>query len=179
MPAKKGTRPPAAGRGRKKGEANRLTKAAKECFELAFNGIGGVDGLITWAKRNRTEFYRLYARLIPDGSHLVASATSVSVTLANLPRGPVSPHEAALAYQQIMQADTLEGVDLNLGWERIPDPVVAEVPAAPVQSELALAQPPEPQAPAAAAPKPRPANVVDIQPRNPRLATWERLGRPG
>jgi hypothetical protein len=44
---------------------NKLTKAAKEAFALAFDGIGGVDGLVEWAQANRTDFYKLYARLIP------------------------------------------------------------------------------------------------------------------
>lgn len=32
---------------------------------MAFEGVGGVDGLIAWARENRTDFYKLYARLIP------------------------------------------------------------------------------------------------------------------
>jgi hypothetical protein len=40
-------RPPAAGRGRKKGELNRTTVAVKEALLMAF------------------EFYRLYAKLLP------------------------------------------------------------------------------------------------------------------
>lgn len=65
MPAHKGYRPPMAGIGRKKGCQNKLTRKAKEAFALAFEGIGGVDGLIEWALENRTEFYKLYSRLIP------------------------------------------------------------------------------------------------------------------
>ena len=58
-------KPPNAGKGRVKGVPNKLTKAAKEAFGLAFDGIGGVPALIKWGKSNRTEFYKLYARLIP------------------------------------------------------------------------------------------------------------------
>lgn len=32
---------------------------------MAFEGIGGVEGLRMWALKNRDEFYKLYARLIP------------------------------------------------------------------------------------------------------------------
>lgn len=51
--------------GRRPGVANRMTRAAKEAFELAFEALGGSDALAAWARRNKTEFYRLYARLIP------------------------------------------------------------------------------------------------------------------
>jgi hypothetical protein len=63
-------KPPAAGIGRKKGVPNKLTRAAKEAFGLAFEGIGGVPALIKWGKANRTEFYKLYARLIPTEAHV-------------------------------------------------------------------------------------------------------------
>lgn len=63
-------KPPNAGKGRAKGVPNKLTKAAKEAFGLAFDGIGGVPALITWGKANRTEFYKLYARLIPTEAHV-------------------------------------------------------------------------------------------------------------
>ena len=54
-----------AGKGRKKGVPNRLTKSAKEAFACAFTGLGGARRLQAWAEENQTEFYRLYARLIP------------------------------------------------------------------------------------------------------------------
>lgn len=51
--------------GRPKGSPNKLTKSAREAFQLAFDAQGGSDGLVKWAKKNPTEFYKLYARLIP------------------------------------------------------------------------------------------------------------------
>ena len=51
--------------GRTKGVPNKTTPAAKEAFALAFEGIGGVAELMAWAKLNKTEFFKLYARLIP------------------------------------------------------------------------------------------------------------------
>lgn len=65
MAAHKGTRPPNAGKGRPRGIPNKLTKSAREAFQLAFDESGGPDGLTKWAKANPTEFYKLYARLIP------------------------------------------------------------------------------------------------------------------
>lgn len=66
MGAKKGHRPPNAGIGRPKGVPNKLTKSAREAFQLAFEAIQqGKTGLASWAAENPTEFYKLYARLIP------------------------------------------------------------------------------------------------------------------
>jgi hypothetical protein len=56
-------RPPNSGR--KAGTPNKATCAAKEAFALAFEGMGGIPAFTTWAKANETEFYKLYARLIP------------------------------------------------------------------------------------------------------------------
>jgi len=65
MAAAKGTRPPNAGKGRKAGVPNKVTASAREAFALAFDESGGFAELTAWAKVNRTEFYKLYARLIP------------------------------------------------------------------------------------------------------------------
>lgn len=51
--------------GRKKGTPNKLTASAKEAFAHAFEQIGGGGALAEWAQENRTEFYKLFARLIP------------------------------------------------------------------------------------------------------------------
>lgn len=60
-----GRKPPNAGKGRPKGSRNKTTVAAREAFQHAFDGLGGVDSLIVWAQENRTEFYKLFGRLIP------------------------------------------------------------------------------------------------------------------
>lgn len=51
--------------GRRKGSLNKFTNDAKEAFQLVFDGIGGIDKFAEWAKRHQTEFYKLYAKLIP------------------------------------------------------------------------------------------------------------------
>ncbi|HEY6925211.1 MAG TPA: hypothetical protein VI653_17175 [Steroidobacteraceae bacterium] len=35
-----------------------------------FNRLGGTHAMAEWAKRHATEFYKLYARLIPTESHI-------------------------------------------------------------------------------------------------------------
>lgn len=67
-------KPPAAGKGRPKGVPNKLTRSAKEAFALAFDGIGGAEALIAWARDNPTDFYKLYARLIPTEANVSVTA---------------------------------------------------------------------------------------------------------
>jgi len=59
----KGERTP--GSGRPKGQPNKLTRSAREAYQAAFEGIGGVPTFQAWAEANLTEFYKLHARLIP------------------------------------------------------------------------------------------------------------------
>jgi len=37
----------------------------REAYALAFEGLGGVDALVRWGRRNPARFYPLAARLIP------------------------------------------------------------------------------------------------------------------
>ena len=51
--------------GRKKGSANKSTVAVKQALEAAFERLGGVEALAEWAEENKTEFYKLFAKLLP------------------------------------------------------------------------------------------------------------------
>ena len=53
--------------GRPKGAVNKLTGSFKQAVLEAFNSkaLDGVNGLIAWAAENRTDFYKIAARLIP------------------------------------------------------------------------------------------------------------------
>jgi hypothetical protein len=53
------------GRGRPKGTPNKIGALVKQNIIAVFEGIGGTKSMMTWARRNRTEFYKLYARLVP------------------------------------------------------------------------------------------------------------------
>lgn len=50
---------------RPKGVPNKLGAQAKENIVAVFTRLGGTAAMAAWAERNKTEFYRLYARLIP------------------------------------------------------------------------------------------------------------------
>ena len=51
--------------GRKKGTPNKNTVAVRQALEEAFDGLGGVKALTDWAETNQTEFYKLFAKLLP------------------------------------------------------------------------------------------------------------------
>ena len=54
--------------GSRKGIPNKIGAAVKSNVIAVFNKIGGRDKMCAWAEDNLTEFYRLYARLIPTES---------------------------------------------------------------------------------------------------------------
>jgi hypothetical protein len=64
--------------GSRKGVPNKFTVVMKEAFERAFEEIGGTDGLAAWARLNRTEFYRLCAKLIPLSVHVANTVKVLS-----------------------------------------------------------------------------------------------------
>lgn len=53
------------GPGRPKGSKNKASVAAKQAFQEAFDGLGGVEALKTWALDNPTDFFKLFSKLIP------------------------------------------------------------------------------------------------------------------
>ena len=62
---KKG-QPKTPGSGRKAGTKNKSTIAVKEALQAAFDGIGGVEFLTAFAKRNPDEFYKLWVKMLPQ-----------------------------------------------------------------------------------------------------------------
>ena len=51
---------------RPKGSPNKIGAGVKSNVIGVFDKIGGREAMAVWAKENLTEFYRLYARLIPS-----------------------------------------------------------------------------------------------------------------
>ena len=77
------------GPGRPKGVPNKATIAAKEAFQLAFDKMGGWERLAAWAmedKDNTKEFYKLYARLIPQD--VTSGGDKLPVVTINVPPLP-------------------------------------------------------------------------------------------
>ncbi|MGV8856745.1 MAG: hypothetical protein ACOH2L_19175 [Devosia sp.] len=51
--------------GRPRGVPNKITTTVKRSIEATYSGIGGLDAFIAWARENPTEFYRLWAKMLP------------------------------------------------------------------------------------------------------------------
>lgn len=51
--------------GRPKGSKNKIGARVKDNIETVFNRLGAVDGMVKWALANSTEFYKIYAKLLP------------------------------------------------------------------------------------------------------------------
>ena len=51
--------------GREKGTPNKVSATAKENIIAVFTRLNGTAGMAKWARKHQTEFYRIYARLLP------------------------------------------------------------------------------------------------------------------
>lgn len=51
--------------GRQKGSLNKTSLNVKEAVLRVYEKIGGDDAFAEWAKDNKTEFYKITAKLIP------------------------------------------------------------------------------------------------------------------
>lgn len=51
--------------GRKAGSKNVASATAKENIQAVFTRLGSTAAMASWAEDNLTEFYRIYARLLP------------------------------------------------------------------------------------------------------------------
>lgn len=58
--------PPNAGKGRKKGVPNRITKTVKEMLTEALDRVGGVEYLARMAEEQPQAFLSLIAKLLPS-----------------------------------------------------------------------------------------------------------------
>lgn len=80
-----------AGPGRPKGVPNKLSAQVKENVVHVFEQMGGVKKMAAWAELNQTEFYKLYARLLPTEATLnvrnIDAADLSDADLANIASG--------------------------------------------------------------------------------------------
>lgn len=76
--------PPAAGRGRKKGELNKTTRLAKDAIAYAADKLGGADRLVAWAQEDpdheRVFWSQIYTKLLPLQ---VNHGGNINITLNN------------------------------------------------------------------------------------------------
>lgn len=79
--------------GRPKGVPNRLTMTVKRAIEATFEGTGGVEAFIEWAKANPGEFYKLWAKLLPvDIKADIKHTGTINIVVdTGVPRSPDGP----------------------------------------------------------------------------------------
>jgi hypothetical protein len=58
-------------------------------FQQAFDLIGGVPALAIWGNSNRTEFYKLYSRLLPSQASSALGESNVIRLEMAVPPGPL------------------------------------------------------------------------------------------
>lgn len=76
---------PAQTMGRKGGaQPPKVTAAARDNLAAAFDYMGGVPALVVWGRANPTEFYRIWARLIPRESAETSAALPLEALLEKL-----------------------------------------------------------------------------------------------
>ena len=59
--------------GRPKGAKDKIARTVKENIEKAFEDLGGIDGLVEWAKKNngnREKFYQWYFSMLPKSESI-------------------------------------------------------------------------------------------------------------
>lgn len=64
----------------RKGKPNITGSTAKENMIAVFTRLGGTAAMATWARRNKTDFYRLYAKLVPQQVDLEITERPLDVT---------------------------------------------------------------------------------------------------
>lgn len=70
---------------RTKGAKNKIGSQARENVAAVFTRLGSTAAMAEWASENKTEFYKLYARLIPQQVEAdVSVSTEVDLTDAEL-----------------------------------------------------------------------------------------------
>jgi hypothetical protein len=75
--------------GRLPGVNNKFTGAFKEAVQIVYNRLGGHAAFFEWARENRTEYYRIAARLIPGETKEGHGAENVTIIVQGSTPRPV------------------------------------------------------------------------------------------
>lgn len=70
--------------GRPKGTIGYFGRSARLILEQTFEGMGGIEEFIAWGKNNRTDFYKIWAKLLPTNIQVPSSLDAARVLLAQL-----------------------------------------------------------------------------------------------
>lgn len=74
--------------GRLPGVSNKFTGAFKEAVQIVYQRLGGHAAFLEWARENRTEYYRIAARLIPGEAREGPEAEHVTIIVQRYSQDP-------------------------------------------------------------------------------------------
>lgn len=103
--------------GRVRGTVNKVTRAFREAMTAAFDEMEGTEGLVAWARENRTEFYKLAVRLVPPGSPVNIGplkgslADQAKTVVARISDGTISPEQGSTIMQALSAQARVVEVD--------------------------------------------------------------------
>lgn len=70
------------GAGRKAGVPNKISSTVKENVIAVFDELGGIDHMKMWAIDNPSQFYNIYAKILPtDVNNNVTGNTNMNLTV--------------------------------------------------------------------------------------------------
>lgn len=67
------------------GSKNKVSTTAKDDVLAVFTRLGGTAAMARWAKKHQTDFYRIYARLIPQQIDMDVNIKPCDVSAEPLP----------------------------------------------------------------------------------------------
>lgn len=71
--------------GRVKGQVNKVGASAKDNVLAVFTRLGGTHAMAAWARKNQTDFYRLYGKLVPQQIDMEITERPLNVSAEPLP----------------------------------------------------------------------------------------------
>lgn len=102
--------------GRSPGTPNHVTRSARDNIIAVFTRLGGTAAMAKWARANETEFYKIYARLIPANFKVeVVSLEQAIEESWNVPLKPLPPSLAAALPAAVVEIvrSTAQGAEIE------------------------------------------------------------------
>ena len=65
--------------GRLSGVSNKFTGAFREAVQTVYEGLGGHTAFLEWARENKSDYYKIAARLIPGEMQIGNGAGNITV----------------------------------------------------------------------------------------------------
>jgi hypothetical protein len=74
--------------GRPKGSRNKIPGAVLEAFNQVFISLGGTKAFTEWAKIHKSDFYKLFSKLLPSKIEFDSKAEELPIIINFVPAKP-------------------------------------------------------------------------------------------